>query len=92
MNASSKKLTLAALSLLQRGLNFVVTPKAPPVEDAVVATEEACRHLGEDKAASLCSEVDKTVTRAKQWSIPVDEAIRIIQGRLQKGYLSFRQM
>ena len=43
----------------------MVTPKALLVDDIVVATEEACRHLGEDKAASLCSEVAKTVKGAK---------------------------
>ena len=64
VNVSSKQLTLAAISLLQRGLNFAVTPKALPVENIVVATEEACRHLGEDKAVSLHSEVVKTVKRA----------------------------
>ena len=30
-----------------------------------MATEEACKHLSEDKAASLRSEVAKTVKRAK---------------------------
>ena len=59
-----KRAKPAMVSLLQQGLNFTVTPKALPVDDIVVATEETCRHLGE-KAASLQSEVAKTVTRAK---------------------------
>ena len=60
-----KELTPVVLSLLQWGLKFVVTAKALPVDDIVVATEEACRHLDEDKAVSLHIEVAKTVKRAK---------------------------
>ena len=63
------------VSLLQWGLNCVVTPKALPVDDIVVETEEACRHLGEEKAASLCSEVAKTVKRANppNFNLTLDE-------------------
>ena len=56
VNVSSKELTPATISLLQRGLKFAVTSKALPVEDIVLTMEEACRHLGEEKAASLHSE------------------------------------
>ena len=41
------------------------TPVEDNYQDIVVATEEACRHLGEQKGASLHSEVAKTVKRAK---------------------------
>ena len=61
----SKQLTSAATSILQWVLNFAVTPNALPVEDIIVATEDACRHLGEEKSASLRSEAAKTVKRAK---------------------------
>ena len=65
INVSSKQLTLAAVSVLQKGLNFAVTPKVLHVNAIVVATEEACRHLVEEKEASLHSEVANTIKRAK---------------------------
>ena len=65
MNVSSKELTLADISLLQWGLTFAVTPRALPVEDIVVATEEAYRQVGEDKEASLHNEVATVVKKAK---------------------------
>ena len=65
VHVPSKELTLAVVNLLQQALNFVIITKALPVDDIVVATEEACRHLGEEKAASLWHEVAKTIKRAK---------------------------
>ena len=58
------RLELAADNLLKRGLNFAISPKTLPVDDIVVATEDACGKMREDEVASLRAKVTKQVKRA----------------------------
>ena len=51
--------------MLKHGLNLAISPKTRPIDDTVVATEEACEKLKDDEAASLRAEVAKTVKRPK---------------------------
>jgi hypothetical protein len=66
INKSSRALSDSEKSLLTRGLKFAITPKSPPVDEIIAATEEACAILKDPKTAqSLRSEVVKAVKSAK---------------------------
>ena len=52
-NYSKRVLSNEETQLLSRGAGFAITPKTPPIEDFIVATEEACmklNHKGEKDA------------------------------------------
>ena len=51
--------------VLGKGLNYAVTPDKLPVEDFVVATEQACRSLPIDKADQLRAQVAGVMKSAK---------------------------
>ena len=65
INKSSKSLDAASTSLLRKGLNFAVSPKVIPTEEIITATELACKNLDDLKAASLRSEVARSVKKKK---------------------------
>ncbi|XP_019643892.1 PREDICTED: uncharacterized protein LOC109484960 [Branchiostoma belcheri] len=65
VNISKKSLTDHQTGVLQKGLNFAVTPDKVPVEDFVVATESACLHLSPSSAEQLRSEVAGILRTAK---------------------------
>ena len=65
INKSSKSLDDNTTSLLRRGLNFAVTPARLPTEDIITSTELACKNLDDITAASLRSEVARSVKRKK---------------------------
>ena len=64
-NKSSKTFDTTTTNLLRRGLNFAITPQKIPVEDIVTSTELACRNLDLETAASLRSEVARSVKRRR---------------------------
>ena len=57
VNISKHKLTQGETSVLAKGLSFAVTPQKLPVEDFVVATEQAILSLKEPKANLLRNDV-----------------------------------
>ena len=64
-NVSSKTLNAPATNLLRKGLNFAVTPKSIPTEEIITSTELACKDLSAVTAASLRSEVARSIKRRK---------------------------
>ena len=64
-NKSSKELDKVTTTLLSKGLNFAVTPRHFPTEEIITSTELACKSLDEVTAASLRSEVARSVKRRK---------------------------
>jgi hypothetical protein len=50
INLSNQELEEGTLSLLQKGLNYAVTPRATPIEDILVGIETAIRSLPMEKA------------------------------------------
>ena len=79
-NKSSKTFNATTTNLLRRGLNFAITPQSIPVEEIVTSTELACRNLDAETAASLRSEVARSVKRRKTLkpNVPKEE-IRALQ-------------
>ena len=76
INKSSKTLDPISTNLLRRGLNFAVTPKEIPTEEIITATEIACKNLDDLKAASLRSEVARSVKRRRKFqkrNVPIEE-------------------
>ena len=68
INLSNQDLEEGTLSLLQKGLNYAVTPRATPVEDILVGIEKAIQSLPVDKAEEARQEavrIIKTTTRNK---------------------------
>ena len=65
VNKSSKVLDPVSTSLLRKGLNFAITPKRLPTEEIITSTEIACKKLDPQTAASLRSEVARSVQRKK---------------------------
>ena len=66
VNKSNKTLTTDEHSVLEKGLNFAVTPRDFPLKDVLVSTEIACKHLSAPKAQSLRAEVTKCIKKAKR--------------------------
>ena len=66
MNKSNKTLTTDELSVLEKGLNFAVTPRDFPLKDVLVSTEIACKQLSAPKAQSLRAEVTKCIKKTKR--------------------------
>ena len=65
VNKSSKVLGPDTINLLRRGLNFAIVPKALPTEEIITSTEVACKNLNSKTAASLRSEVARSVKRKR---------------------------
>ena len=74
-NVSSKTLDAPATNLLRKGLNFAVTPKSIPTEEIITSTELACKDLNAVTAASLRSEVARSIKRRKNLkpNLPIEE-------------------
>ena len=87
VNSSSRTLDPTAESLLKRVLSFAITWKSLSVEDIVLATEEVCKDLDEEKAAGLRSEVAKTVKRSKppRSNISLEERMALLNIKLDKN-------
>ena len=66
MNKSNKTLTTDEHSVLEKGLNFAVTPRDFPLKDVLVSTEIACKHLSAPNAQSLRAEVTKCINKAQR--------------------------
>ena len=66
VNLSKRKLTEEETSLLQKGLNFAVSPKSIPVNEYVIGIENACKFLGYDtrQAETLRSDCVKMIKNA----------------------------
>jgi len=68
INLSEQKLEDGTLSLLQKGLNYAVAPRNPPIEEILVGTEKAVRSLPVEQAEEARHEsvrIIKTPTRTK---------------------------
>ena len=67
INKSDRTLNQHELSILQRGLNFAVSPTALPVNDMITAIESACKIIGPDteEATHLRSECVNILKRHK---------------------------
>ncbi len=67
INKSDRTLNQHELSILQRGLNFAVSPTALPVNDMITAIESACKIIGPDteQATHLRSECVNVLKRHK---------------------------
>ena len=73
INKSDRTLNQHELSILQRGLNFAVSPTDLPVSDMITAIESACKLIGPDteQAAHLRSECVNVLKRHKLPPPPV---------------------
>ena len=90
-NCSDHILSEPDLSVLKKGLNFVVTPTRLPVVDLVTATESGCRQLGGGDTNELRSKVvnilskgekvlekDHTITREALDGLKKDDTIMVL--------------
>ena len=65
-NLSDRPLTSTEISVLSKGANFAIAPRHVPLEDFVIATEDACRRLSHrGEAAALRAEVTEILQEAK---------------------------
>ena len=68
INLSDQKLDEGTLSLLQKGLNYAVAPRAPPIEEILAGIEKAVRFLPVEQAEEARHEsvrIIKTTTKTK---------------------------
>ena len=65
VNLSSKQLSSDQVSVLEKGLNFAVSPDKLPINDVIVATESACKDLPDKTAAELRARVVNIVKTSK---------------------------
>ena len=67
INLSDRPLTQDETSLLQKGLNFAVTPKTTPINEYIIGIETACKLLGPDskQAETLRADCVKIVKNTK---------------------------
>jgi len=73
INLSDQKLEDGAVSLLQKGLNFAVTPRYTPIEDILTGVEKAVRSLPVETAEEATQE---TVRIMKNSPRPRDNLTR----------------
>ena len=64
-NLSSKSLTQSETSLLAKGLNFAVTPDKIPVNEFILATEQATWKLPQEEGDTLRAEITGLLKSAK---------------------------
>ncbi|XP_072041346.1 uncharacterized protein [Amphiura filiformis] len=84
VNLSSRKLTQPEVNVLERGLNFAVSPESLPINDIVVATESACKQIANDKAAELRARVVNIAKNAKPPVSNINKAERSAVESLKK--------
>ena len=65
VNLSKYELSDSQSQVLAKGLNFAVTPKTVPIDEYIVATEQASWFLPEDKRTELRSEVNGVLKNAR---------------------------
>ena len=65
VNLSSRKLNDHEINVLNKGLNYGVSPRALPVEDFIVATEVACDKLDSASKQELRAKVTSILKNAK---------------------------
>ncbi|XP_072048289.1 uncharacterized protein [Amphiura filiformis] len=65
INSSSRDLSQDERSLLEKGLNFAVSPTELPVHDYIAACESACKQLGDGDADELRGKVTHIINTAK---------------------------
>jgi hypothetical protein len=68
INLSNQELDEGTVSLLQKGLNYAVAPRAPPIEEFLTGIEKAVRSLPVEQAEEARHEsvrIIKTSTRTK---------------------------
>ena len=65
INLSSRNLKADEVSVLEKGLNFAVSPDTLPVKDVIIATESVCKELPGNKAAELRARVVNIVKTSK---------------------------
>ena len=66
INLSETPLTSEQLSLLQKGPNFAITPKYPPIEAYIMATEQASSKLPTQEADEFRSDVNRLLKQQQQ--------------------------
>jgi hypothetical protein len=79
INLSKYVLNEHETSALAKGLNYSITPKHLPVEDIIVATEQACSKLPTDEADQLRSKTINIISSAKMPTpnVTKDEALAL---------------
>ena len=65
INKSNTDLTIDQRTILEKGLNFAVSPRVLPTKEVIVSTEIACKFLPTSKAQSLRGEVVKCLKKSK---------------------------
>ena len=65
INKSNTALTTDQCTILEKGLNFAVSPRVFPTKEVIVSTEIACKFLPTSKAQSLRGEVVKCLKKTK---------------------------
>ncbi|XP_072048791.1 uncharacterized protein [Amphiura filiformis] len=65
INKSDRILSENEKSVLEKGLNYAVTPREIPMKEYIVNTEVACRQLAPAKAQSLRADVVKCLRKSK---------------------------
>ena len=65
-NLSSKPLTNDQESLLAHGPKFAISPKYPPVQEYIVAIEQACSKLNQGESEELRVDVKKALKKAQR--------------------------
>ena len=65
VNLSKYALSDSETSALAKGLNFAITPKQPPVDEYVVAIEQACQKLKPNEADQLRSKAVNIISTTK---------------------------
>jgi hypothetical protein len=66
INLSDQQLDGDLLSLLQKGLNYAVTPKATPIEDILTGVEKAIQSLPAEKAEEARQETVRILKNTKR--------------------------
>ena len=66
INLSKTSLINEQLSLLQKGPNFAITPKYPPIEAYITATEQASSKLPTQEADEFRSDVNRLLKQQQQ--------------------------
>ena len=80
INLSSRWLSDAEVSLLQKGLNFAVTPTSIPATEIVAKVESAIRPLDAEQADTVRRNVNSILQKAKS---PKPNIIREMQQALK---------
>ncbi|XP_072023064.1 uncharacterized protein [Amphiura filiformis] len=84
VNLSSRSLTEAEVSLLQRGLNYSVSSNKFPVKDIVASTETECKDIPGDKAAELRGRVVNAIKTTKPPTSNITKDERLALDKLKK--------